>query len=195
MMMQNKPQQALPFYQQSLIQYDFKFNDANVFVNPGNFIGEFTSYNLFDALAAKANCLAVIFNNTKEEKYFNAAISTYDSVFALSDYIKKSIDNDEARLFIADKVFNAYMQAVDFLMTAKTTTNENRWLHALEWISKSRATSLAISLKENTIKQYAGIPDSLLQKEKNIKITISRLKLAVAAKRRHNRTIAITFSY
>ena len=54
-------------------------------------------------------------------------------------------------------------------------------MHALEWISKSRATSLAISLKENTIKKYAGLPDSLLQKEKNLKITISRLKLQLAA--------------
>jgi hypothetical protein len=50
-------------------------------------------------------------------------------------------------------------------------------IHALEWISKSRATSLAISLKENTIKKYAGLPDSLLQQEKNIRISISRLKL------------------
>ncbi len=177
MLMQSKPLQALPFYQQALIQYDFNFNDANVFANPGNFIGEFTSYNLFNALAAKANCLAVIFTDTKQEKYFKATVSTYDSAFALADYIKKSIDNDEARSFIADKVFNTYVQAVDFLMAVNKNNNENLMIHALEWISKSRATSLTISLKENTIKQYAGIPDSLLQKEQNIKITISRLKL------------------
>lgn len=177
MMMKKKPQQALSFYQQSIIQYDFKFNDTNVFVNPGNFIGEFASYNLFDALAAKAACFAVIYNDTKDEKYFSATAKTYDSAFLLADYIKKSIDNDEARLFIADKVFHTYIKAVDFLMDADTEKNETKWAQALEWISKSRATSLAINLKENAIKQYAGIPDSLLQKEKNSKINISRLRL------------------
>jgi len=177
LMMEENPQAALPYYQQSMIQYDFKFNDSNVFANPGNFIGDFASYNLFDALTAKAACFTVLYHQKKETNYFKAAISTFDSAFALADYIKKSIDNDEARLFIADKVFNAYSKAVDFLMTANQNHQEDEVIHALEWISKSRATSLAISLKENTIKQYAGLPDSLLQKEKNSKISISRLKL------------------
>ncbi len=34
-----------------------------------------------------------------------------------------------------------------------------------------------INLKENTIKKFAGLPDSLLQKERNTRITISRLQL------------------
>ncbi|TKK71891.1 CHAT domain-containing protein [Ilyomonas limi] len=174
-MLEGKLQAALPYYQQAIIQYNFKFNDSNVFANPGNFIGDFASYNLFNVLTAKAACFATLYNQAKDTKYFKAAVSTYDSAFALSDYIKKSIDNDEARLFIADKVFDAYSKAVDFIMTSNH--QENDIIHALEWISKSRATSLAISLKENTIKQYAGLPDTLLQKEENYKISISRMKL------------------
>ncbi len=177
MMMEGNPQAALPYYQQAIIQYDYKFNDSNVYANPGDFIGEFASYNLFDALAAKANCFGFMYAGNKNEKYFKAAITTFDSAFALADYIKKSIDNDEARSFIADKVFNTYIKAVDFLMAAATGNNENELVYALKWISKSRAASLAINLKENTIRKYAGLPDSLLQKENNIKISISRLKL------------------
>ncbi len=76
--------------------------------------------------------------------------------------IKKSIDNDEARSFIAGKVFNAYIQAIDFIMNVHA--GKEKTVHAIEWINKSRATSLAINLKENAIKKYAGLPDSLLQK-------------------------------
>lgn len=176
MMMKSKPAKALHFYQAAIIQYDLNFNDSNLFSNPGNFIGEFTSYNLFDALIAKANCLETLFHTNKNSEYFNGAVSTYDSAFVLSDYIKKSIDNDEARSFIADKVFEAYISAVDFLMASKNL-NEDKLAHALKWISKSRATSLAINLKENNIRQYAGLPDSLLEKERNIKLSISRMKL------------------
>ncbi len=183
LMLENKPGAALPYYQQAIIQYDYKFNDSNVLANPGNFIGDFASYTLFDALAAKAACFAALYNGTKTRQYYKAALNTYDSAFVLADYIKKSIDNDEARLFIADKVFDAYNKAVAFLMNADGTRSEAALIHVLEWISKSRATSLAISLKENNIRQYAGLPDSLLQKEKNSKITISRLKLQLQQSR------------
>lgn len=168
-------QEALNYYQKAIIQYNYKFNDTSVFSNPGNFIGDFASYNLFDALTAKATTLSALAKN--DRKYFDAAISTYDSAFVLADYIKKSIDNDEARFFIADKVFEAYKKAVDFITLENKNNNRSLTIHALEWISKSRATSLAISLKENKIKNFAGIPDSLLQKEKNLKISISRYKL------------------
>lgn len=176
-MMEEKPEEALAWYQEAIIQYNSKFTDTNFFSNPGNFIGDFASYNLFDALVAKAGCFVRLYKQKQTEQYFNAAKSTYDSAFALSDYIKKSIDNDEARLFITDKVFEAYRKAVDFLIAANQQQDKTLTIHALEWISKSRATSLAISLKENTIKKYAGLPDSLLQQEKNMRINISRLKL------------------
>jgi hypothetical protein len=176
MMAEQKLFSALSFYQKAIIQYDYKFNDTNVFINPGNFIGEFASYSLFDALEAKANCFSILYAQQKDVNYYTAALSTYDSAFVLADYIKKSIDNDEARFFIADKVFDAYTRAVDFLMSTNTDHSKEKMIHALEWISKSRATSLAISLKENTIKKFAGLPDSLLNKERNIKISISRLK-------------------
>jgi len=175
MLMENKPVAALQYYQQSIIQYYYKFNDTDVSKNPSNFIGDFAGYNLFDVLAAKANCLTLLYHQQNKEQHLIAAINTYDAAFMLSDYIKKSIDNDEARSFIAGKVFNAYIQAIDFIMNAHAGKDEN--MHAIEWINKSRATSLAINLKENTIKKYAGLPDSLLQKERNIKISISRLKL------------------
>lgn len=176
MLMENKPAKAISYYQQSIVQYDYKFNDENIYTNPGNFAGDFASYNLFDALIAKADCFTVLYKQQANQIYFKAAVTTYDSAFALSDYIKKSIDNDEARLFVAEKLFSAYEQAVDFLIS-NSNNNSQQIIHALKWANKSRSASLAISLKENAIKQYAGLPDSLLQKEKNFKIVISRLRL------------------
>lgn len=177
MMIEMKPEAALVYYQKAAIQYDYKFNDENVYHNPGNFAGDFADYSLFDVLIAKANSFVTLYNQQKKRVHFGAAVTTFDSAFALTDYIKKSIDNDEARLFIADKVFSAYAKAVDFLIANNAKNDQNEIIHALDWASKSRSASLAISLKENSIKKYAGLPDSLLQKEKNVQITISRLKL------------------
>ena len=176
--LEQKPAEALRFYQEAIVQLNFKFNNENIYSNPSNFVGDFASYDLFEALLAKAGCFALLYGADHKQENFVAAKETYESSFALADYIKKSIDNDEARLFIADKVFIGYSKAVDFIMQQYERNIDKELPElALRWISKSRATSLAISLKENSIKQFAGLPDSLLQKEKNLKINISRLKL------------------
>ncbi|MGN6615668.1 MAG: CHAT domain-containing protein [Ilyomonas sp.] len=169
---------ALKDYQQSVVQLSLNFNDSDVFHNPDDFIGDFASYELFKALAAKANCLRILFEkNNNKPNIFQGAISAYTSAFALADYIKRSIDNDEARLFIADNVLSNYKKGIDLLMKRYDETKQGALLQtALEWISKSRATSLAITLKETAIKQNTGIPDTLLQQERGMKIQISRLK-------------------
>ena len=37
LMTEQQPQSALPYYQQAIIQYDYSFNDSNIFSNPGQF--------------------------------------------------------------------------------------------------------------------------------------------------------------
>lgn len=177
-LMQHQPNEALKNYQRAIIQFCYKFNDENIYANPENFAGGFASYNLFEALTAKAKCFALLYSEEKSSTHFNAAKNTFDKAFLLADYIKKSMSNDEARLFIADKVFEAYQFAVDFILTREDQQQDkNILITALKWISKSRATSLAINLKEQSIKKFAGLPDSLLSRENNLNITITRLQL------------------
>lgn len=176
--MQGKLQQALTYYQQALIQLQYNFNDTDVYKNPENFMGSFASYDLLEAMLAKAKCFVALTKENQDTEYFNAAINTYNAAFALADYIKKSIDNDESRTFMADKVFKGYAGAADFLLSKYDKTKDEELLQqALIWVNKSRAASLAISLKENNIKKFAGLPDSLLQQENNLRLAISRLYL------------------
>ncbi len=55
-------------------------------------------------------------------------------------------------------------------------TNEQQYLEeAFRWSEKSKAVSLYINLKENEIKSFTNIPDSLLKRERNLKFNLSRL--------------------
>ncbi|NNV57463.1 CHAT domain-containing protein [Limnovirga soli] len=173
-----QPEAALAYFQKAMIQLHSNFSDTSVYANPASYIGDFASYDLFEALIAKANCFAQLYQLHHSGKYAEAAIQTFQSAFNLADYIKKSIDNDEARLFMADKVFNAYKNAVAFIMQSGNDIVLTEL--ALQWISKSRAAALAISLNENNIRQYAGLPDTLLQEEKNTRLSLSRLKRQMA---------------
>lgn len=180
-MMKGNSLNALLHYQEALVQLDDSFNSKKVEENPNQFSGSFASYDLLETMLAKAVCLTSIYTERKNPEYFSHTIKTYKTAFALADYIKKSYNTDESRLFMAEKVFTGYKNAVDFLMTNyQQHPVDSIVLLAVAWISKSKAASLAINLKENNIKQYAGIPDSLLQKERDLKFSLSRNKLLLS---------------
>ena len=177
-MMRHLPLQALRYYQQALIQFQYNFNDTDIYKNPGNFTESFASFDLLETLLAKAKCFSIPAKENTDVKYIAAAAGTYSAAFSLADYIKRAIDNDESRTFMADKVFKGYIQAVDFSLSVYEKTKDDTLLRqSLLWMNKSRAASLAISLRENHIKKFAGLPDSLLQHENNLRLAISRLYL------------------
>lgn len=179
-MQEKKFQEALTFYQQAIIQLKIDYNDSNFLHNPENFIGDFASFELFKTLAAKANCFTEFFQFSPKKSLFDAAKHTYESAFKLAEYIKRSADNDEARLFLSDDVVTAYREAVNFVLEKYKISKEAYLINAaLEWVGRSRATSLTIALNENRIKKFSDIPDSLLQKEKRIQVNISRLRAAL----------------
>lgn len=171
---------ALDYYQQSIIQLDYDFDDNNILLNPKNFATGFSSFSLFESLVAKAICLYGLYNQEKDDRYLNASLNTYNAAFRMADFINKSFDNEDARLFIGQKVFKAYQQGVQLLINTYETTHDKKYVeHALYWAEKSKATALAISLKENQIKPYSDLPDSLLEKEQNLKFNLSRLFLKI----------------
>ena len=50
---------------------------------------------------------------------------------------------------------------------------------AFRWSEKSKAATLYINLKDNEFKAYAGIPATLLSRERNLKFNMSRLLLSI----------------
>ena len=171
---------ALDYYQQSIIQLDFDFNDHNVLLNPKSFDIGFSSFSLFESLVAKAICLYDLYIEIQDDNYLNASVATYDAAFRMADFINKSFDNEDARLFIGQKVFSAYQGGVQLLLRSYEATGSKKYLeNAFYWAEKSKATALAVSLKENQIKSYSDLPDSLLEKEQNLKFNLSRLFLKI----------------
>lgn len=177
---QRKIWTALRYYHQSVIQLDLDFTSADLYRNPQNYAQGFSSYLLFEGLVAKAECWRTLHRQRPSSQYRKAAIDTYLSAFRLADYIEKSFDNEEARLFTVQKAYPVYKRAVTFLMQAHEETNNETYLEeAFRWSEKSKAAVLAIGLKENAIKSISGIPDSLLSRERNLHFTLSRLMVKI----------------
>ena len=171
---------ALDYYQQSIIQLDYDFNDINILLNPKSFDLGFSNFLLFESLVAKAICLYDLYRKNHDDGYLNASINTYSAAFRKADFINKSFDNEDARLFIGQRVFMAYQGGVQLLIRSYEATENKKYLeNAFYWAEKSKATALAVSLKENQVKSYSDLPDSLLEKERNLKFNLSRLFLKI----------------
>lgn len=168
-------EKAIRQYQLSIIQLDLAFNLSDVYQNPLNYRQGFSSYLLFETLIAKAASWGRLYGQQTQPQQRKAAISTYQSAFRLADYIQKSFDNDEARLFTVQKVYPVYQRGVAYLVKVYEQTGDEWYLEeAFRWSEKSKAAVLAIGLKENTVKSTSGIPDSLLSRERNLRVTLSR---------------------
>lgn len=175
---QKRYQLALQHYQRSIIQHDLSFHETDVYQNPVNYVQGFGSYDLFESLTAKAECWRAMHEQSGDEQYRQAAIETYRSAFRLSDYVEKSFDNEEARLFSGQKVYPVYQRAVIYLVQAYEQSGRDVFLEeAFRWSEKSKAAALAIGLKENAIKSMAGIPDTLLRQERDLRFALSRLMI------------------
>lgn len=173
-------EQALRYYQRSIIQLDNDFNDTVVYHNPTDVTAGFRSYVLFESLAGKAACLQTLYEEKPDSALLTSTIHTYQSALKLAEYIEKSFDTEDAQLFVVRNAFPVYQQAVTFLVRAYGQTGKPRYLvDAFVWAEKSKAATLYINLKDSQIKSYAGIPDSLLKQERNLKFNRSRLFLSI----------------
>ena len=173
--LQNNFSTALDCYQQSIIQLDYAFNDPVIYRNPSTATGTFRNYALFESLAAKANCLRKLNTMKPTDRHREVTINTYQATLMLADYIEKSFDTEDAQLFIIQKIFPVYQQAVTFMIGSFEQTKKEAYLEeAFRLAEKSKAVSLHIRLKEDEIKLSANIPDSLLKKERDLKFNLSR---------------------
>lgn len=170
--------EALRYYQQSMVAFEYEFNDTSVFANPVRFEQGFTSYELFESLTAKATCWKDWYLASGDTTHFAHAIETFTCTYRLSDFIRSSFDNEEARLFIGKKVLASYQEGITLALDQFSATKNPKHLQtAFLWASKSKARALSILMRENEIKQFAGLPDTLLHLERDLKLQLSNLLL------------------
>ena len=171
---------GLQFYQQAIIQLDHEFNEPAINRNPSQFLEGFNSFLLFETIAAKAHCQEQMLTNKASETDIQKAANTYRSALALAGHIEKVFDTEESRLFALKKILPVQQQAITLLIRLHEQTHQESYLEeAFRQSEQSKAAVLYIGRKENESKANTGIPDSLLQRERNLKFTLSQLFMRI----------------
>ncbi len=171
---------ALYYYQKSLSAQTFSFNSQDIYSNPTGFADAISLPYLFETLRQKASTFGKMYAQRNTLIALNHSLATYQLAIRVAQHIQKTYDNDEAKLFLVNKVAPVYEEAIATAVQLHQLTNDPQYVaQAFQFSEASKASVLTESLRDVKIKSSGQVSDSLVQDEHRIKqqITALRLKL------------------
>ncbi len=170
--------QAVRYYQQAINQFYPDYNDTSITKNPLKFSGVFSYINLFNTLIYKADALEKIYATDKNITWLEAAQNAYHSAFLLAEYVSKTYDSDEARLFLNKMKYNVHSKPINISLLLFELTKKGNFLDdAYYFDQQNKASVLTQNIQEQELQNQPGFHSDLFEKEASIKTTITRLSL------------------
>jgi CHAT domain-containing protein/Tfp pilus assembly protein PilF len=167
-------QQALVMFQQAQQANVIGFTDRAIYHNP-SLQQVLSEEKLLESLQKKAKALirrAAVSPHPFED--LQAALSTSQLAVELIDRIRRGYKAEGAKLFLAEKTTETYEQAIQIAHALYRATGDPQYEEqAWQFAEKSRAGILLDALAEAEAKNFAGIPDSLLEKERRLRAELA----------------------
>jgi len=167
---------SLDYFQKAIIAITPGFTSSNTEINPAA-EDAIDKTRLLDVIKNKAEAFYLI--SQLEEKLGNKeasiqkmklALETYDLSIKTIHLIRNGFQNQESRLFLSENEHPVYADAVKVAVRLYETTHELQYFEkGFEISERSRSADFQTMLREVQAKKVSGVPDSLLQKETNLK--------------------------
>jgi CHAT domain-containing protein len=157
---------ALDSYQKGIINLTNGFNVTNPLINPdlNQIVNKFSALQI---LKSKTSCLYKSYSSNLDISYLEAAINTAQLTMQLIDDLRNSYLSRESKLQLAEHEDETYKSALDMCYLAYQLTDDSKYsLLAFTIAEKTKSTVLLSSLREMEAKEFGGIPDELLNKER-----------------------------
>lgn len=173
-MANRRPDSALVFYQNALHQFYPAFRDTSGSSNPQTFSGVFSYINLFDLLTEKAAAQAAMHRKTGKQVWLVKELETYEAAFQLIDYVERTYNSDEARLFLGKIKYQVHDRPIAIACKLYQATGDARYLQrAYRLDQQNKASLLAFTVRLGEHLQASP----LLKEEQRLKTAITRLSL------------------
>jgi CHAT domain-containing protein len=178
---ENKYKEAAANFQEAVVQFYPAYNETAIYKNPENFSGVFSYINLFNALTGKADAFEKLYLQDKKPESLDAALNAYRSAFKLADYVEKTYDSDEARLFLNKIKYNVHDRPIHVSLQLYALTKKKEYLEeAYNFDQQNKAGILSLNVLESALKTQMGFNSELFEKESSVKAAITRLSLRAA---------------
>lgn len=174
---------SLEYYQKAIVALVDSFQNYNPLINPPikNVISEIQ---LVDVIKKKALALEKLgeiyeseFDKTNTEKYYSVSLNTYSLAIDLIHKLQIGFESEDSKMFISQNQQHTFQEAIGVAYKLYHLTKDGKYaLKAFEFSEKSKSSNLLASMKDVKAKEFGGIPDSLIGKEKELKGYISVYK-------------------
>lgn len=173
----NDPDRALRFYQKAIIALVIGFTDNDPYVNPKleNFQSDVYRRR---ALLRKAEILKKKYwLKSKNIRDLKISLSTYQLAADLVDQRNSGYKGNESKIWQVGFAQRIYAGAIQTALQLYEITGQSDYLeHAFLYSEKSQSTVLWESLTKTQAQKFAGIPDSVLNREQELKQELARLE-------------------
>ena len=174
---------GLTAYHQAIPHWFTNFRDSSIQALPDlerhTLVG--AGVELLVLLRDRAEALRQRFSLTGKRDDLEAALRTYQLCDQLIDYTRQGYESDLSILFLLEQAVPIYEGALACVYDLHQSNPQTVYLEeALRFMEKSKSVLLLRSIKEGRARYAAGIPDSLLQQENNLKADIAYLQQQLA---------------
>lgn len=169
-------QKALYYYQLSVHQFYPAYTDTTINSNPDKFSGVFSYINLFNALSAKAQAFHILYNTSKSIENAKQELQAYKSAFKLVDYVERTYNSDDARLFLDKTKYAVHAKPIDIAYELYNRTKDAKFLDDLYLFDQQNKASV-LSLKMESSENISSKDSSLVSRERLLRSEITRLSL------------------
>lgn len=129
---------------------------------------------LFESLSCKAEMLEKYFLLTQKREALEKALAEYERISELIERMRFSYRAEGSKLFLGKKANSEYENAIRICHRLYQLTGELVYAEKAFTLSeKSKAGVLLEAMFDADARKFAGIPDSLLTKEKDLRLKLS----------------------
>lgn len=166
--------EALQMYQQALTTLDERYQSCDVMTHPPA-TAAFAQPLTVDLLAAKARTyLRVHGIGPGRTAALRFAAGIYQRADSLIGLIRTGLHVSDSRQTLSARSVPIYEAAIRTWFYLHEATGEIEPLHrAFDYSERSKALALQESLQESRARNFAGIPDSVLSQEQNLRIDLA----------------------
>ena len=167
--LQNESEKAASYYQQAMALFPEKTS------SPGN-TGKGRAYTLSNIFPVIKAYNQLLLQTASEESYTKALNNGQATMRYLNILRKKDFGDADKQVLVANVIPILESSLEASYQLSKITEKPGYIDTAFEFIEQSKSPVLLDAILRNNATHFAGIPDSLLEKERILKITIASLE-------------------
>jgi CHAT domain-containing protein len=190
----NQLQNAMWYCQRALMSCVHGFTNESPLSNPklANINSESILLLILDL---KGRILEELSRIPSSSDYEAAALSTYNLASALIDRIRTGYTSESSKLGLGKQASIVYRNAIRMCIRLfELAGNKNYLNYAFRFSEKNKSSILSDALQESKAKTFAGIPDSILAKEKQLKIDLAFYETQILKEKQEEETPTIELS-